>query len=63
MPKKKKQEQTSEEIASIAARLLRDPKTPKDVRRVAASVLTQAPDKKKPKKKPPAKKPKPKKKS
>ena len=51
MLRKKKSEQTSEEIASIAARLLRDPKTPKDVKRVAASVLTQAPDRKPPKKK------------
>lgn len=43
-----KNEKTSKEVASIASKLLRDPKTPKDVKKVAASVLTQAPDKKKP---------------
>lgn len=40
-------EKTSARVASIASALLRDPKTPKNVKTVAASVLTQAPDKKK----------------
>lgn len=42
-----KNEKTSKSIASIASKLLSNPKTPKNVKRVAASVLTQAPDKKK----------------
>lgn len=41
-----KNEQTSKRVASIASALLRNPKTPKNVKTVAASVLTQAPDKK-----------------
>ena len=40
-------EKTSPKVASTAARLLRNPKTPAPVRRVAASALTQAPNKKK----------------
>jgi hypothetical protein len=42
-----KNEKTSSKVASIASRLLSAPKTPKAVRSVAASALTQAPDKKK----------------
>lgn len=42
-----KNEKTSSRVAKIASALLRDPKTPKDVKTVAASVLTQAPDRKK----------------
>lgn len=40
-------EKTSPKIASIASKLLRSPKTPKKVKQVAASALTQAADKKK----------------
>lgn len=36
-------ERTSSDIAQIAGRLLQDPDTPQDVKRVAASALTQAP--------------------
>ena len=42
-----KNEKTSPRVAKIASKLLKDPKTSKDVKSVAASVLTQAPDKKK----------------
>lgn len=45
-----KNEKTSAKIASTAGKLLGDPKTPKDVKRVAASALTQASDKPKKKK-------------
>jgi hypothetical protein len=38
MPNKK---QTSKPVAKIASKLLRDPKTPKDVKRVAGSDLAQ----------------------
>lgn len=38
-------EQTSKKVASIASKLLSNPKTPKHVKTVAASVLTQAPNK------------------
>ena len=41
-----KNEKTSKLVASKASALLRDPKTPKAVKSVAASALTQAPDKK-----------------
>jgi len=41
-------EKTSKRVASIASKLLRNPKTPKNVRSVSGSVLSQAPDKKKP---------------
>lgn len=41
-----KDEKTSESVASKAAKLLADPSTPPDVKSVAASALTQAPDKK-----------------
>lgn len=44
---KKKNEQTSKEVASKASKLLSDPKTPKKVKSVAGSALTQAPSKKK----------------
>jgi len=44
---KSKNEKTSPEVAKKASKLLRDPKTPKDVKSVAASALTQAADKKK----------------
>jgi hypothetical protein len=40
-------ESTSKKVASAASKLLRDPKTPKAVKSVAASALTQAPNKKK----------------
>lgn len=40
-------EKTSKRVAKIASELLRDPKTPKKVKTVAASALTQTPDKKK----------------
>jgi hypothetical protein len=42
-----KNEKTHNPVASKASKLLNDPKTPKTVRSVAASALTQAPDKKK----------------
>ncbi|QQD55104.1 hypothetical protein MHB_0002190 [Pseudomonas fluorescens BBc6R8] len=42
-----KDEKTNESVASKAAKLLADPTTPPDVKSVAASALTQAPDKKK----------------
>ncbi len=38
-------EKTSARVASAAARLLSNPKTPKVVRTVAASALTQKPSK------------------
>ncbi|MGE3175939.1 MAG: hypothetical protein AB7O32_00600 [Vicinamibacterales bacterium] len=38
-------ERTSARVASIASKLLRSPSTPKSVRTVAGSVLTQRPDK------------------
>ena len=41
-----KNEQTSKKVASTASKLLSNPKTPKDVKSVAASALTQAPNKK-----------------
>lgn len=42
-----KNEKTSKVVASKASRLLNDPKTPRTVRSVAGSALTQTPDKKK----------------
>ena len=42
----KKDEHTSKRVASIAGKKLADPKTPKDVKAIAASALTNAPDKK-----------------
>lgn len=42
-----KNEKTSPNVASIASALLRNPKTPKKVKTVAASALTQAADRKK----------------
>ena len=42
-----KNEKTSKSIATIASKLLKDPKSSKDVKSVAASALTQTPDKKK----------------
>jgi hypothetical protein len=39
-----KNEQTSEEIGSIAARVLRDRNAPMRYRRIAGSALTQRPD-------------------
>lgn len=48
---KKRNEQTSKKVASKAAKILRDPSSSKAEKSVAASALTQAPDKKKPKKK------------
>ena len=47
-----KNEKTSAKVASKASKLLRNPKSSPIVKSVAASALTQAPDKKKsPKKK------------
>lgn len=40
-----KNERTSKSVASTAAKLLSNPKTPAPVKRVAASALTQAADK------------------
>ncbi len=45
-----KNEKTSAKVASIASKLLNDPKTAKAVKSVAASALTQVADKKKVKK-------------
>ena len=42
-----KNEKTSPKIATIASKLLSNPKTPTKVKSVAASALTQAPDKRK----------------
>lgn len=44
-----KNEKTSKQVASIASQLLKNPKsgTAKQIQTVAASVLTQAPNKKK----------------
>jgi len=42
-----KNEKTSKLVASKASKLLSDPKSSKIVKSVAASALTQAPDKKK----------------
>ena len=44
--KKPKNEQTSKKVASAASKLLSNPKTPANVKSVAASTLTQAPNKK-----------------
>lgn len=46
-----KNEKTSDKVAKIASKLLKDPTTTKEVKTVAASALTQAPDKKKSNKK------------
>ena len=46
-----KNEQTSKKVATKASKLLSNPKTPANVKSVAASALTQAPDRKKPSKK------------
>lgn len=42
-----KNEKTSKEVASKASKVLKDPKSTKDEKSVAASALTQAKDKKK----------------
>jgi hypothetical protein len=42
-----KNETTSKSVASKASKLLRNPKTPAAVKSVAASALTQAPNKRK----------------
>lgn len=42
-----KNEKTSPRVATIASKLLSNPKTPAKVKSVAASVLTQRPDRKK----------------
>ncbi|HQZ96047.1 MAG TPA: hypothetical protein PLP21_06985 [Pyrinomonadaceae bacterium] len=44
MPKKSN-EQTSSRVASKASALLRNPRTPANVKSVAASALTQSPNK------------------
>jgi hypothetical protein len=49
--KPKNNESTSPRVATIASRLLSNPSTPKSVRTVAASVLTQTANKPTPKKK------------
>lgn len=41
-----KNEKTSPEVGKIAAKKLADPKTPKDVKKLAGSALSQMPDKK-----------------
>jgi hypothetical protein len=41
-----KNERTSRSVASKASKLLSNPKTPKPVKSVAGSALTQAPDRK-----------------
>lgn len=46
-----KNEKTSKGVAKKASKLLRSKSTSKTVKSVAASALTQAPDKKKPKRK------------
>jgi len=53
-----KNEKTSSKVASLASKALKDPSsvTKKQVKTLAASVLTQAPDKPKPKAKPRPKK-------
>jgi len=58
-----KNEKTSKKIATIAAKGLKSPETltKAEIKALAASVLTQAPDKKKPAKKTAAKKTAPKK--
>jgi hypothetical protein len=43
----RRNEQTSKRVASSAGKLLANKSTPKSVRRVAASALTQAPSKSK----------------
>jgi hypothetical protein len=48
MAKKAANEHTSPPVAKIASKLLRDPKTPAPVKKVAASALTQAANKPKP---------------
>lgn len=45
-----KSEKTSSKVASKASKLLANPKTSKTVKSVAASALTQAPNRPKPKK-------------
>ncbi len=40
-------EQTSKRVATIASKLLSNPNTPAKIKSVAASVLTQSPNKKK----------------
>ena len=47
----KRNERTSKSVASKASKLLASKKTPKNVKSVAASALTQSPDKKRGKKK------------
>ncbi len=42
-----KNEKTSKSVASKASKILNDPKSTKAMKSVAASALTQAPDKKK----------------
>ena len=42
-----KNEKTSKKVGKIASKLLKNPKTPKGVKSVAGSALTQRPNKKK----------------
>jgi hypothetical protein len=46
-----KNEKTGKKVASIAGKKLANPKTSPDVKKIAASALTQAPDRPKKKKK------------
>lgn len=41
---RKNTEQTSKRVASIASKLLRSPNTPKSIKSIAASALTQRPN-------------------
>ena len=50
-----KNEKTSKRVASIASGLLRDPKSSPEVKTIAASALSQAPDKKRTTKRKPKK--------
>lgn len=43
----KKPELTSQRVAQIASKLLHNPRTPAHIKAVAASALTQRPDRKK----------------
>ena len=45
MAKKKRNEQTSKRVASLASKALRDKRTSKRGKSTAGSALTQAPDK------------------
>jgi hypothetical protein len=44
---KKKNEHTSQSVAAKASKILKDPKSSKAMKSIAASALTQTPDRKK----------------